>query len=248
MQNAFIRKLDYGAKLTEEDRALLASVSCRTHEVPARQDIISEGDIPSDVHLVMEGLACRYKMLPDGKRQIMALFLPGDICDLHVQILGWMDHSIGTLTACRMVELDPGTIETLTANPRINRALWWSTLVDEGTLREWLVNMGQRTADRGIAHLLCELFFRFRMIGLADGNSYVLPMTQDELADATGLTPIHVNRMLRELKTQGLIEIAGRRITVPDLDALIDFSDFNDNYLHRCDPRTKRGGAERGLA
>ncbi|QNE33012.1 Crp/Fnr family transcriptional regulator [Sphingomonas sp. NBWT7] len=244
MDNPFIRKLEFGAKLTDEDRALLALVSRPTRLVPARRDIIGEGDPPSDVHLVMEGIACRYKLLPDGKRQIIALFLPGDICDLHVQILGWMDHSIGTLTECRLAALSPDVIDQLTANPRINRALWWSTLVDEGTLREWLVNMGQRSADRQIAHLLCELLFRFRLIGQADHNTFPLPLTQEELADTTGLTQIHVNRMLRDLRERGLIVIAAKRISVPDVAALADYCDFNDNHLHTRDPRTKRGAAE----
>lgn len=241
MPNPFIRKLEHGARLTDADRDLLMTVSRTTYDVAARHDIISEDEPPINVHLVMEGLACRYKMLPDGGRQVVALFLPGDICDLHVQILGRMDHSIGTLVPCRIVDLGPETIETLTANPRINRALWWSTLVDEGILREWLVTMGQRPADQQIGHLLCECLFRYRMVGLADGNTFHLPMTQEELADTTGLTPVHVNRMLRALRERGLIEIAGKRITVPDVQALSDYSGFTANYLHRHDPLT--GGA-----
>lgn len=241
MPNPFIRKLEHGARLTDDDRDLLRAVSQASYDVAPRQDIISEGEPPSNVHLVMEGLACRYKLLPDGGRQVVALFLPGDICDLHVQILGRMDHSIGTLVPCRIVDLTPQTIATLTANPRINRALWWSTLVDEGILREWLVNMGQRSADQQIAHLLCECLFRYRMVGMAEGNSFLLPMTQEELADTTGLTPVHVNRMLRTLREQGLIAVAGKRITVPDVQALADYSGFTANYLHPRDPHTGKG-------
>ncbi|WP_232491807.1 Crp/Fnr family transcriptional regulator [Novosphingobium kaempferiae] len=249
MDNPFIRKLEHGAKLTEEDREVLRAVSSVTRPLHARQDVIGEGEPPFDVHLVMEGLACRYKLLPDGKRQIVALFLPGDICDLHVQILGWMDHSIGTLTACRLAELSPATVDRLTANPRINRALWWGTLVDEATLREWLVNMGQRSADRQLAHLICELLMRYRLVGLAEGNSFMLAMTQEELADTAGLTTVHVNRMMRALRKSGLIVIEGQRISVPDVLALAQFCDFDANYLHLANTRTNWGGAaEAGLA
>ncbi len=241
MENPFVRKLQCGARLTDDDRALLRSVTTDYEEVPARRDLIREGDVPSDVHLVLQGLACRYKILPDGKRQIMALFLPGDICDLHVQILGWMDHSIGTLSPCRIVRLNYDTVTLLTANPRINRALWWNTLVDEGTLREWLVNMGQRSADRQIAHLFCELLFRLRLVGLAKDDRFPLPMTQEELGDATGLTAVHVNRMLRDLRNAGLVDVHDREVVIHDLEALIDYCDFNENYLHRRDPRVKRG-------
>lgn len=243
MHNAFIRKLEYGARLTDDDRQLLHRVSQVTRHVPARQEIIGEGDAPSNVHLLIDGLACRYKILPDGRRQIMAIFLPGDICDLHVQILGWMDHSIGSLGGCRIAEISPDTIDTLTANSRINRALWWATLVDEGTLREWLVNLGQRSADRRVAHLLCELLVRFRSVGLAEDNSFPLPMTQEDLADTTGLTSVHVNRMLRDLRERGFIALANRHVAVPDPDALMAFCDFNPNYLHLHDPRSKPGPA-----
>ncbi|WP_260929173.1 Crp/Fnr family transcriptional regulator [Novosphingobium sp. 9] len=173
--------------------------------------------------------------------KIFALFVPGDICDLHVQILGCMDHSIGTLTACRLAELSPATVARLTANPRINRALWWATLVDEATLREWLVNMGQRSADRQLAHLLCELLMRYRLVEMAKDDSFQLQMTQKELADTTGLTTVHVNRMMRALREGSLISIEGKRIFVPDVTALTEFCDFDANYLHLDDKSPQLG-------
>src|SRR3712207_54499 len=130
----------------------------------------------------MDGFACRYKDVSDGGRQIMALFVPGDLCDFHVQILGEMDHSIGTLTAARVVTLPPETIRELIANPRINRAMWWMTLVDEGTLREWLVNIGQRSSAERLAHLICEVHLRLSSVGFAEGDSFDFPLTQNDLA------------------------------------------------------------------
>lgn len=233
--NPFIRKLEYGAELTDEDRALLDRVSSKVEIVPARRDIIHEGENPENAHLVMQGFACRYKQLSDGKRQVMALFVPGDVCDFHVQILGQMDHSIGTITTASVASLPPETIRELTANPRINRALWWMTLVDEGTLREWLVNIGQRSAAERLAHLFCELRLRLRSVGLADDDTFDFPLTQTDLADVLGLTSVHVNRTLQLLRERGLIRLENKHLTILDYDGLRRLADFDPNYLHLRD-------------
>jgi len=232
MDNPFILKLEHGARFTDADREALEAACIHPRRVPAYTDLIREGDDPRNVHLVLEGFVCRYKVLQDGKRQIMAFFVPGDICDLHVHILGEMDHSIGTLVDSLVVEIDPATVAALTSNPRINRALWWSTLVDEGTLREWLVNMGQRPADQQMAHLLCELLLRLQVAGKAKGDGFTLPLTQQELADTMGITVVHVNRVLRHLRNERLIELSGRQIRIPDIGRLRRFGDFDPNYLH----------------
>ena len=151
------------------------------------RDIIREGDAPSDVHLVLEGFACRYKILPNGERQIFAYLVPGDFCDLNVFILKTMDHTIGTLAGCRLVNIPRSRILELCERPAITRAFWWVTLVDESTLREWLVSMGQRDADQRIAHLFCELQLRLHSVGLCEGSSIKLPITQAELADTMGI-------------------------------------------------------------
>ncbi|HYD26207.1 Crp/Fnr family transcriptional regulator [Brevundimonas sp.] len=235
MDNPFLRKLAYGTDLTEGDRAFLLKVSSGARPAPSRTDLISEGDKPEDVHLVMSGYACRYKILPDGRRQIMAIFVPGDVCDLHVQILGHMDHSIGTLSDATVVDIPPAVIGELIANPRINRGLWWMTLVDEGTLREWLVSMGQRGAAEQMAHIFCELHLRLQAVGLAGDDSFDLPGTQEDLADLMGITPVHVNRTLAVLREKGLIEIAGRRLLLRDVERLREVGGFDPNYLHLQD-------------
>ena len=195
MSNPLIMKLEHGARLTDEDRALLQHVTQKTRRIAQHADISPEGERPENVHLVMEGFACRYKTLADGRRQIVAFLVPGDFCDLHVAILGEMDHSIGTGWGCTIVDIPRSIIEDLTAHePRITRALWWATLVDEGTLRAWLVNMGQRKADQQMAHLICELFVRLQVVGLANDNSFYFPITQGDLADALGITSVHLNR------------------------------------------------------
>lgn len=233
MSNPWIMKLEYGARLTDEDRCILLEVSSRTRRVVANRDIISEDERPERLHLVMEGFACRYKLLPDGRRQIMAFLVPGDFCDLHVAILGQMDHSIGTNWGCTVVDIPRSTVEDLTAHqPRITRALWWATLIDEATLREWLVSMGQRDVDKQMAHLFCELLVRLQMVGHAGEDSFEFPISQADLADALGVTSVHVNRVLQELRGKGLIRWKSKQVHIPDVARLKAFAGFDPKYLH----------------
>src|SRR3954471_6132283 len=215
LSNPLIMKLEHGASLTNEDRATLRTLSAETRHAEARHDLIHEGDRPESVYLVMSGIACRYKILADGKRQILAFLIPGDFCDLHVAILGVMDHSICTLSPCTIVEVSRETIADLTVNhPRIPRALWWATLVDEGILREWLTGMGQRSSESQTAHLFCELLLRLQTVGLATPNSYHLPLTQTDLADALGISAVHLNRILQQLRADGLITLKRSVLTI----------------------------------
>ena len=233
MTNPLIMKLAHGAALTDEDRALISQHTSGGRQVGPRQDLIHEGDRPENVHLVMEGLACRYKLLPDGSRQIMALLVPGDFCDLHIAILGEMDHNIATLSACRIVDVPQASIEAVTElSPRITRALWWATLVDEGILRAWLVNMGRRSADQQMAHLFCELLVRLEAAGLSTDGSFDLPITQEELGDTLGLSSVHVNRTLQHLRSERLIAFKLGRVVVLNRERLYATADFNPNYLH----------------
>ena len=233
MSNPLVMKLEYGARLTDEDRTVLQDLSSRSRRIAAKHDISPEGERPEDVHLVMEGFACRYKILPDGRRQIIAFLVPGDFCDLHVSILGEMDHSIGTGWGCTIVDIPRATIDNLAAHhPRIMRALWWATLVDEGTLREWLVNMGQREADRQMAHLFCELLVRLRSVGCASEDSFDFPISQTDLADTLGISSMHVSRVLQELRAKGLVEWKSRRLHIPNVERLKAFAGFDPKYLH----------------
>jgi CRP-like cAMP-binding protein len=202
-------------------------------EIGPRRDVIREGDKPRAVNIVIEGWACRYKQLPDGRRQIVHFFLPGDLCDANVFLLREMDHSIGAITSLRYAEISPPDFEDLQLrSPRITQALWWHELVNAGISREWITNVGQRTAFERIAHLFCELYHRLRIVGRTENGSCAFPLTQMDLADATGLTAVHVNRTLQELRRQGLIELQGKRLNIPDLGALERVSMFNPNYLH----------------
>ena len=232
MDNILTRKLELFGSLSFDDRRLLDSVICDTRKIDAHQDIIREGDSPSSVILVLDGFACRYKILPNGSRSIFAYLVPGDFCDLHIFILSAMDHSIATVSPCTIVDIPQSRVLELSERPAIARSLWWTTLVDEATLREWLVNMGQRDAEGSIAHLFCELHLRLTGVGLSDGGEFSLPITQTELADTMGLSNVHVNRSLQSLRSQGLVTFKQRRIIIPDVNNLRSFCYFNPNYLH----------------
>lgn len=233
MATALIRKLNRFIDLSEEEKGALAGICTDMRDVRAGTDLIREGDHPDKVFILLDGWAYRYKILADGKRQILAFLIPGDLCDIHIFILARMDHSIATLGAARIATIPPERlIEVMDRHRNIERALWWATLVDEAVLREWLVNMGQRDAYHRIAHLFCELWLRMQAVELTGKGSISLPITQTELADAMGLTPVHVNRTLQRLRAEGLITLDARQLTIPDPARLAAISGFEPNYLH----------------
>jgi CRP-like cAMP-binding protein len=246
MNNPLLRKLSNFTKLSEEECAAVHDCTQDVHEFAAREDVISQGDRTAGVKLLLEGFACRYKVLEDGRRQIVAYFVPGDLCDLRVFILKRMDHSIGAVVASKVAEIAPDDVLKLTHNfPSLTRALWWSTLVEEAIAREWIVNVGQRNALERMAHLFCELLYRFRAVGLNEGNSCTLPLTQVELAETLGLSSVHVNRTLQELRRQKLITLENSTLTIQDLDALKEVSFFNPDYLHLDYSGEKPSSAEK---
>jgi CRP-like cAMP-binding protein len=233
MAGAFVRKLLHGADLNEADCRALADAVSTTQLIAPRTDLIEEGDRPSVVHVVLDGFACRYKTLEDGGRQILAWLVPGDCCDFQVSLGGRMDHAIATISGCRMAYLPRGRVETLLlGSPAITRALWWSSLVDEAILREWLTGMGRRPADRRIAHLLCEILTRLEAVGLVEHDTFELPVTQIELADTVGLSSVHVNRTIQEMRDRGLVSWTGSHFTVLKVNALKSLAEFDPNYLH----------------
>ena len=197
------------------------------------QDIISEGEEPQTVNLLLSGWACRYKVMEDGQRQILAFFLPGDLADLHVYILKAIDHSISAITPVKYARLSPREFEELSdGHPRLLRALWWESLVTDSIQREWLVSIGQRDALQSVAHLACELFLRLKTVGLCDGNTCDFPLTQIDIADALGMTQPHVSRTITELNNTGVATLKRGRFEVKDMGKLKQLALFNPNYLH----------------
>ena len=189
MPNALVRKLTGYAPLDGAEIGLLATASAAPREVAAHRDLIREGEEPGPVFVVLDGWACRYKVLPDGSRQIVAFMMPGDFCDMHIGSLEEMDHSVGTLTPCRIATISRDAMERLiVGTPRLTHAFWRAQLVDSGVLRAWIVSMGRRDAIERVAHLMLELYVRMRAVGLARDETCQMPLTQTVLADALGMT------------------------------------------------------------
>lgn len=228
-----IRKLEAFSRLGQRDEDALRMLEVKPVVVPRDKDIISEGDDPKVVHLIAKGWGCRYKYLEDGRRQILAFFLPGDLCDLNVYILTQMDHSIGAITDLKYYPVSPNIMEELSdGHPRVMKALWWDTLVTSSIQREWTVSVGQRDALESLAHLFCELYLRMRIIGLADNNQCAVPLSQQHIADALGLTPTHTGRVLRKLNESGVARFEKKMLSVFNLRKLQEMAAFNPNYLH----------------
>jgi CRP-like cAMP-binding protein len=229
-----IRRLSALRPLSEAGiSAINAALAGRIAKAGAGEDLACEGDRCDSVRLFLSGWACRYKALEDGRRQIVSFVLPGDTCDAHIYLLSAMDHSIATLTPVSYCELDCAAFESLmAADASVAEAFHSETLVARAIQREWAINLGRRDALERLAHLICELFERLRVVGLAEGNSFGLPVTQMDLADATGLSTVHLNRTLQQLRAGGLIALKERNLTITDLDALRSAAMFNPNYLH----------------
>ena len=231
---ALINKLQQFTRFSAENRESLYRVTAeRVRGFAAREDLSREGDAPTAIFIMLRGWACRYKFLDDGRRQILAFFLPGDLCDLNIFILRRRDHSIGALTDVTAAEVSRAQFdELMVAHPRVTQALLWDSLVTMSIQREWTMNLGQRDALERIAHLLCELYLRLRGAGVADDGRCAFPVTQADLADATGLSKVHVNRTLQELRQEGLIRLVNRQLTILDLEGLKRIALFDANYLH----------------
>lgn len=244
MANPWTMKMEQFTRFSEEERGKLDElVYDRTKEHRAGDDIIREGDHSPDCHVVLSGLACRYKILPSGERQIMAFLVPGDLCDAEIFILKQMDHSVGALTPTTTALISGATMKSLLRSPgRLAEALWWGTLTDLGVLRERIVDHGRRDAHERLAHLVYEMLIRYRIIEQANNDRFEFPITQAELADATGMTPVHANRMLQKLRDAKLITLKGKALTVLDPMRLKDVARFNANYLHLDRAHDKRDG------
>ena len=232
MSQLFIRNLENHGTLSQEEKDALDGAVNRVRDYAAREDIVRDGQKPTESCAIVEGFACRYKVLDDGRRQIMAFHIPGDLPDLHGFLLG-MDHSLGTLTACKIAFIPHNVLRDITETyPNVARILWRMTLVDGAIFREWMVGMGRRSAYERIAHVLCEVLLRLKAVGLAEAYSYELLVTQAELADALGLSVVHVNRVLQRLRREGIITLKGRSLVINDWVRLQAAAEFDPSYLH----------------
>lgn len=223
------RRDDVGA----EEEAALRSAAGETREFGAGRTIVRSGIVLSQSMLLVDGFIARYKDLSEGQRQIMEIHVPGDFTDLHGFLLKRLDHSIAAMTRVRMAMFPHEGLERITErHPHLVRLLWLSSLMDSAIQRERILSIGRRPARARIAHLICELYLRLEVAGLAGEHRFELPLTQLDIADATGLTPVHVNRMLRELREQGLLTFRGGIAEIHDWQRLSDAAEFDADYLH----------------
>jgi CRP-like cAMP-binding protein len=234
MTNRFVEKMSGLADLSAADVAALEAITARPRRYAARKDLIREGDETGSMFVVLEGWICRYKILPHGGRQIMAFLIPGDACDLHIKLLAQMDHCIQAITPAQVATVTRDEMQAMMdEHPNIARAMYTGQLVDEGIMRAWIVSMGRRSSIERVAHLICELYLRVRAIGLAHDGEFTLPLSQMVLADALGMTPVHINRVLKELRLTGAMALKRGSVAILDPVKLVQIAGFDENYLHR---------------
>lgn len=237
MSNALSRKLQSQLGLVEpEIQAFIAALSA-PRSVADGHDLARQGQAPGMLTILLQGLACRYKDLPDGRRQILCFQLPGDFIDIHGFVMGRLDHAVGALTSCQVATISYDVVNALTErHPGLRMALWRETMLDAAICREWEVNLGQRGAYERMAHMLCEMAHRQRTIGLTSTGRYAFPLTQSEMSDALGLSVVHVNRVLQRLRKEGLITLRAGQLTVHDWAGLQAAGGFEPSYLFPGEP------------
>ena len=229
-----VRKLSYWQRLDGADRSALLALPHVVRPFEQHQYIIRERDRASHACVMLAGFSIRHKIVGGGYRQIVAIHMKGDLVDLQNSLLGTADHSVQMLTAGQVAMIPRDEILRLAfERSAVGKAMWIDTLVDASIFREWIANVGRRDARTRIAHVLCEIALRLKVAGLGDGTGYMLPMTQEQLGDTTGLTSVHVNRTLKLLEGEGLIErLSPRSITIADWKKLAEVGDFDSAYLH----------------
>lgn len=228
-----ITKLQLWVTLSDDDHDAVLALPHIIRPLKMRQDIVWAGDHPQNTCLLLSGFAFRHKVVGNGSRQIFSIHMPGDLVDLQNSLLGRADHGVQMLTDGEVALIPMDAIRKIAfARPHVGMAMWYETLVEGSIFREWIANIGRRAADVRIAHLLCEFAMRLEANGLGNQLGFTLPMTQEQIADATSLTSVHVNRTLKLLEAKGLIARDKRSVTIPDWRKLVDAGDFDPAYLH----------------
>ncbi|GAA0295025.1 Crp/Fnr family transcriptional regulator [Sphingomonas oligophenolica] len=233
-----LRKLEYWATLAEADREALLTLPYILKTIEPKGMIVREGDQTTHACVIRSGFVYRHKVVANGARQIVSLHMSGDLVDLQNALLHTADHYVQALTRSELAMVPRAAIRRIAADrPAIGEAMWHDTLVDGSIFREWIANVGRRDARTRLAHLLCEFALRLAAAGIGEENGYELPMTQEQLGDCTGLTPVHVNRMLKSLSDDGLIHRSKRAVAIADWQGLLIAGDFQSGYLHLPDEK-----------
>jgi CRP-like cAMP-binding protein len=231
-----LRRLETRGALTDDDREAVRTLPLTYRTLEPGAYIVREGEPPEMCALLLRGFAYRHKVTGEGHRQIMSVHMSGEFLDLQNSFLEVADHNVQALTRCEIAAVPVPALRRLAeTHPQVGRAMWIETLIDSAIFREWIVNVGRRDSLSRISHLLCEIALRLEAAGLAQDRRYEMPMTQEQIADCTGLTPVHVNRVLKELGRLGVIDREKRSVSILDWDRLQHIGDFNTRYLHMED-------------
>jgi CRP-like cAMP-binding protein len=231
--NALFRRWKRRLSLSDQDIAAITSLAWANKHYQRDAYLAREGETTKVCTVLLQGLAYRQKILSDGSRQIISFHISGEFLDIQNCLLEVADHNVQALTRV-LVAMIPkeALLGVMGDRPAIRQAIWLDSLLDASVFREWVVNVGRRDAKQRIAHLLCELALRMKAAGLGDGPMFDFPLTQEQIADATGLTAVHTNRTLQTLRRAGLIGLTASKLTILDWDALAEAGDFSERYLH----------------
>ncbi|TZG27181.1 Crp/Fnr family transcriptional regulator [Sphingomonas montanisoli] len=233
MIDHLLLKLRRRHEVSAEEEAVLRRIAQPVRQVPARTVLIREGQRIDYSTLLIDGMMGRYKDMRDGRRQISALHISGDFLDLHSFMLKRLDHDVMALSDCTVSIVSHDEIEWITEqHPRLGRLFWFQTNLDAATHRAWEVSLGRRSALARTAHLFCELYVRMKIVGLTDERGYRLPLTQIDLAECLGLTSVHVNRVLKELRESGLATFRNGRVDIDNFEKLQRVAEFDADYLY----------------
>lgn len=219
--------------LSEGERQVLEDAVASVQDVPARQTLMRRGELVNTSAMLLEGFMCRYLDDRDGYRQLVSMHVPGDFVDLHGFPMKRLDHDIATLSPCKVALFDHKTLaEVVERHPHLTRMLWFSTLLDAAIHREWIFRMGRLGAEGRVAHLFCELNARLGMVGLAKDGQFLLPVTQADIAEACGITGVHVNRVLRIMRERDLLFFRSGEANIRDVARLQSLAEFDPVYLY----------------
>lgn len=233
MIEKLLLKLRARDDVSAEEEEILRGLVADTKEVAADVTVVRAQVDLSVSNILLEGLMCRYKDLYNGERQITELHVPGDFVDLHSFPLKRLDHNVMALVPCKIALVPHDRLHAITeTHPHLTRLLWFMTTLDAAIHREWELSLGRRTSSSRIAHVLCELHTRFQIIGMTKGDSYRLPLTQFDLAECLGLTAIHVNRTLRELRMNRLVTFRNKTVVIENFAGLAKLAEFDSDYLY----------------
>ena len=231
---ALLRRLNTVSGLDDADIAAIRALPINVRHWDAGRTIVSDGERPTDCCLVIEGFCVRAKTILDGQRQILSIHIPGEIPDLQSLHLHRMDHDLIAVAPSTLGFISHTSMRALTrTNPNIAEVLWRDTLIDSAIFREWIVNVGQRPAASRLAHTVVELRRRLAVIGREAGDTFEMPLTQEQISEALGITPVHANRIIRQLRDDGIVDINRGRVTVLDEAKLAELAQFDDRYLHQ---------------